>query len=57
MIYKDVEPGSTPSETAMNWAKAIGGAGAALITRNVRGVQEWIKGTTKKGLKQCSQHL
>ena len=49
LIYKDVEPGDTPSETVMNYAKAIAGAGASSVERNIRGVQEWIKGDYQKG--------
>jgi hypothetical protein len=49
LIYKDVEPGDTPTETVMNYAKAIAGAGASSVTNNIRGVQEWIKGDYQKG--------
>jgi hypothetical protein len=49
LIYKDVDPGDTPSETVMNYAKAIAGAGASSVERNIRGVQEWVKGDYQKG--------
>jgi len=49
LIYKDVEPGATPTETVMNYAKAIAGAGASSVERNIRGVQEWVKGDYQKG--------
>jgi len=49
LIYKDVEPGATPTETVVNYAKAIAGAGASSVERNIRGVQEWVKGDYQKG--------
>jgi len=44
MLYKDVEPGATPTETVMNYAKAFAGAVPSGITNNIKGVQSWIKG-------------
>jgi hypothetical protein len=44
MLYKDVEPGDTPTDTAMNYAKAFAGAIPSGIVNNIKGVQSWIKG-------------
>jgi hypothetical protein len=33
----------------VNYAKAIAGAGASSVERNIRGVQEWVKGDYQKG--------
>jgi hypothetical protein len=49
MLYKDVEPGETPTETTMNYAKAFAGAIPSGIVNNIKGVQSWIKGDYQAG--------
>jgi hypothetical protein len=49
MLYKDVEPGATPTETVMNYAKAIAGAVPSGIVNNIKGVQAWMKGDYQAG--------
>lgn len=49
MLFKDVEPGETPTETVMNYAKAFAGAIPSGVVNNIKGVQSWIKGDYQAG--------